>query len=167
MQACLCACQFLLNLKCSKCAKPELIRWEQEIVERRKNWGKPLIDTELSWEICSHFVGSAESHSQYKACLFITARAFSSATHTYSHTHSDDRMCLDKTSFMPDLRELPLKHSSRLSPFIQQCSSNPQCHTQSWINFVVFFFCRKPELWIQTETTSQSCFKTQLKLEPS
>lgn len=48
------------------------------------NWEKPLIDTELSWEICSNFVALTESHSRYKACLFWAARAASAATHTHT-----------------------------------------------------------------------------------
>lgn len=76
--ACLFACQLLSRPTCQNHSKPELIRWEHETVERRKNWVKPLIDSELSWEICSHFVGSAESHRRHKACLFRAAQAFSS-----------------------------------------------------------------------------------------
>lgn len=83
--ACLFACQLLLNLKCQNRSKPELIRWEHEIVERRKNWVKPLIDSELSWEICSHFVGSAESHRRHKACLFRAAQAFFLPSHILIH----------------------------------------------------------------------------------
>lgn len=63
---CVCACRLLLNQKTQRTSEPELIRWES--LER--NWEKPLIDTELSWEICSNFMGLTESHCQYKACLF-------------------------------------------------------------------------------------------------
>lgn len=106
--ACLFACQFLLNLKCQNRSKPELIRWEHEIVERRKNWVKPLIDSELSWEICSHFVGSAESHRRHKACLFRAAQAFSSLA-TYSYTCPGDGTGLDETFFYARSKRAPIR----------------------------------------------------------
>lgn len=87
---CACACRILLNQKTQRTSEPELIRWQQESLERRRNWEKPLIVTELSWEICSNFVGS---HSQYKACLFVTAQASSTAAHTHTHAHYFMIMC--------------------------------------------------------------------------
>lgn len=98
------ACRFLLNHKCQSSSQPELIRWERES-RRRRIWEKPLIDTELSWEICSNFVGLRDFHSQYKACLFITAQASSTAPHTHTFTHNfSDSVCLNNI-FMMHLRE--------------------------------------------------------------
>lgn len=101
------ACRFLLNQKCQSSSQPELIRWERES-RRRRNWEKPLIDTELSWEMCSNFVGLTDSHSQYKACLFITAQASSTAPHTHTHSHTifHDSLCLQNI-FMMHLGEFP------------------------------------------------------------
>lgn len=70
VSVCVCACRFLLNQKTQRTSEPELIRWEQESLERRRNWEKPLIDTEPSWEICSNFMGLTVSHTRFKACLF-------------------------------------------------------------------------------------------------
>lgn len=120
VRACLFACQFLLHPKCQNRSKPELIRWEHEMVERRKNWVKPLIDSELSWEICSHFVGSAESHRRHKACLFRTAQASSSPV-TYSNTCPGDGTGLDETFFNARSKKAPLR-KGKWSVLIISCN---------------------------------------------
>lgn len=152
---CVCACRLSLNQKCQRSSKPELIRWEQESLERRKNWEKPLIDTELSWEICSNFLGLTESHSQYKACLFITVQASSTTTH--AHTHFDDCVCLkhlyDRSSRVP-----MMNIHIFLVIFIKQYSNNPLPNSgvKGICNFLV---CRKQQLSLQTESNTQSYIK--------
>lgn len=111
--ACLFACQFLLRPKCQNRSKPELIRWEHEMVERRKNWVKPLIDSELSWEICSHFVGSAESHRLTRLVCSELLRLLPAWSHTRTHALV---MALGwmKHFLMPDQRKLPLEKENEV-----------------------------------------------------